>query len=105
MNTANTDNTALETSNPTTDKLDVDQLLTISIIELLVSPEFDYSWIGDLAKELDSPVLEHEQEYLYQNVQTTLDQLAIPFIESLPESRRDEYRELMLKKNEQRNSA
>lgn len=80
-----------------TPKISADDLTTILIIELLVSPEHGMSWIEETAKSFDLELTDGQLETVDGEVSGTLHQLAIPFIESLPEPLHSTYRELMEK--------
>ena len=75
-----------------------DTLVTLVVAELLLNPEYGRSWISDLAIDLEMELTEDQIEAVDDSAARTLDQLAIPFVESLPEPYRTSYRESLEKR-------
>lgn len=74
---------------------DLDALVTHAIVELLISPEYGQDWLRELVAENERDLSNEEIEAVGVAVDRTLDQLAIPFVESLPESAREVYRGIL----------
>lgn len=88
--------------NNTNPQADVDGMVALGVLELLLSPEYSGSWLRELSTEFGVLLTSTDEELLDEAITRTLDQLAIPFVESLPEALRGPYmktleeRELML---------
>lgn len=80
---------------------DLDALVTHAIVELLTNPEYGQSWLRELVAEDERELTEAELETVGIAVDRTLDQLAIPFVESLPEATRGVYRDLLKRREAQ----
>lgn len=73
--------------------IDADGVVTLAMVELLTNPEYGGSWLQELAEELNVELDDAQLNYLEQTVARTLDQLAIPFVKSLPARDRGIYEE------------
>lgn len=81
-------------------ELDLDAALTVAVVELLLNPEYSFGWLKDIASDYSStPLTEDQVDELDTTLTRTLDQLAIPFVESLPESVRGVYKEILEKRS------
>jgi len=80
---------------------DLDALVTHAIVELLTNPEYGQNWLRELVAEDERDLTEDELETVGVAVDRTLDQLAIPFVESLPEATRGVYRDLLKRREAQ----
>jgi len=69
---------------------DLDDLATATVVELLLNPELG-SLIPELARKLGLEITEAQEDLVDFSVLRLMDQLAIPFVESLPEEHRAEY--------------
>lgn len=74
---------------------DLDTVIGLAIVEILVNPEHSFEWLRELAESEGIELTEAQGTYLDETVTRTLDQLAIPFIESLPEGERERYRAIL----------
>ncbi len=72
-------------------KADVDMVVTAAILEILLNGRMD-SDPTEFAAELGVELTRDQEIYLKDTVLRTIDQLAIPFLESLPEALQDRYR-------------
>lgn len=72
---------------------DVDRLITVAVVEHLLYPEMSGDRIGGIAGELGLELTEAQEDYAIEAVLRTLDQLAIPFVDSLPAEMSQRYRE------------
>lgn len=72
-----------------------DTLLTLVVTEVLLDPGFGSTWIKDLAIDHDLEITDSQVELVGREAIRTLDQLAMPFVESLPEPYRTTYREAL----------
>jgi len=72
-------------------QIDTDTIHTLALVELLLNPEYTKGWVDDLATELGVDLNEPQLDAVDSAVTRTLDQLAIPFVESLPEAQRAVY--------------
>lgn len=90
---------AVQTAEQTApEQITLDDIVTLGVVELLTSPEVAYNWLSTYAEELGLEVSEAQEDELNLAFNRTLDQLAIPFIDSLPETLRASYAELMEKR-------
>lgn len=80
---------------------DLDTAVTVAIVELLVSPEYSQSWLEELVRDDERDLTAEEVEAVGIAVDRTLDQLAIPFVESLPEATRKVYRDILKRREAQ----
>lgn len=74
---------------------DLDAAVTVAIVELLISPEYGQDWLRELVRDDERDLTDGEVEAVGIAVDRTLDQLAIPFVESLPEATRKVYRDIL----------
>lgn len=81
---------ATMTTNTTPEIVDLDDLATATVIELLLNPELG-NLVPNLAKKLGLEITEAQEDLVDFSVLRLMDQLAIPFVESLPEEHRAEY--------------
>lgn len=87
----------METSKIQTD--DLDTVVTLAVIEFLIGHEDDFSWFGDLALSHGFELSESETEHIEVAISRTLDQLAMPFVGSLPDGLRDSYETILRKRS------
>lgn len=87
----------MDNSNP---KTDVDDLVSLGVIELLLNPEFAGDWLRSFAEEVGLELTFEQETYLNDTVARTLDQLAMPFVESLPEPHRKVYGDLLKRRDQ-----
>lgn len=64
---------------------DLDTVVTLAIIELLIQPEYGVAFLEEIARSEGIELTEAQTEHIEVAVNRTLDQLAMPFVESLPE--------------------
>ena len=86
----------METSQNQTD--DLDTVVTLAVIELLVQPEHGFGWLEDLALSNGIELTEAQTEHIAVAVNRTLDQLAGPFVASLPDGPRAHYEAILRKR-------
>lgn len=72
-------------------KADVDMVVTAAIVEILLNGGMS-SEPGDFAAELGVELSKSQEQYLKDTVLRTIDQLAIPFLNDLPDEIQDRYR-------------
>lgn len=84
--------TKTENTEPDEVVTDVDGAATLAVVELLLSPEYSTEWLEELAAGLGLELDDKQIEDLDANITRILDQLAIPFVESLPAKPRENYR-------------
>jgi len=82
-------------------QLNSDTLLTLVVAELLLSPESGTTWIKDFAIDLGFELPQDQAETIDSEANRTLDQLAIPFVESLPEPYQTKYRWILEQRADQ----
>jgi len=78
---------------------DLDALVTHAIVELLVSPEYSQDWLRELVAEDERDLTDGEVEVVDTAVNRILDQLVIPFVESLPEATRGVYENILKRRD------
>lgn len=84
--------TKTENAEPDEVVTDVDGAATLAVVELLLSPDFSIDWLEELVVELGLDLNKQQIDELEHSVTRILDQLAIPFVESLPAAPRENYR-------------
>jgi len=80
---------------------DLDALITHAVVELLISPEYGQDWLRELVAEDERDLTDEEVEAVDTAVNRTLDQLVIPFVESLPEATRGIYKDILKRREAQ----
>lgn len=83
--------TKTENAEPDEVVTDVDGAATLAVVELLLSPEYSTEWLEELAAGLGLELDEKQIEDLDAKITRILDQLAVPFVESLPARPRANY--------------
>ena len=78
---------------------DLDTVVTLAVIELLIAPEYGFEWLEDLALSHGIELTEAQTEHIELAVNRTLDQLAIPFVASLPDGPRASYEAILRKRS------
>lgn len=78
---------------------DLDTVVTLAVIELLIQPEYGFEWLEDLALSHGFELSESETEHIEVAISRTLDQLAMPFVGSLPDGLRDSYETILRKRS------
>ena len=73
----------------------VDTLVTLGVVELLLNPEFAGDWLSDFAESIGVTLTDEQDEYLNDTVIRTLTELAVPFVQSLPDDQRPVYEDVL----------
>ena len=76
-------------------QINLDDVVTLAIVELLTNPEYGISWIKELSLGQGDELTDAQAELVDTAVVRTMDQLAIPFIQSLPEAQRAVYEQML----------
>lgn len=84
----------MSTDTTTENITDLDDLATATVVELLLNPELG-GIIPELAQALGLEITDAQEDLVGFSVLRLMDQLAIPFVESLPEEHRADYVEIL----------